>query len=129
MGVKLSQEGSDVQSASDEELIWSSDFNLFKIVESGTVEVPLASDGTTSSVVVSHSQGVVPIVLAFFDNGSAIFSLPSVLVESSGANAGKILQLLTWQATTTEITFFNQSQLQGTAGGPVKYYILKETAS
>lgn len=43
LGVDLSQPGVDVKSAADEQLIWSSKFNTFKIVDSGEFSINVAA--------------------------------------------------------------------------------------
>jgi len=129
-GLKISQEGTDVYSAEDAELHFNSDSNVLKIVGSGTVTLPFAADGTTQTVTVTHNLGYVPIVYAFTTSEAGITgSFPQILVQDSGVDAGKVLQVISWDADDTEVNFYNQSQLQGTAGGQVKYYLLQETAA
>lgn len=129
VGIKLSQEGQSVLSAGDSQLALSSDFNSFKIVQTGTVEVPFAADGETQVVSVNHSIGYAPIVIGFLQGGGFSLPLPYLLISSSGAEEGKVLQRVYCYSDTTKVYFSNQSNLQGTAGGTIKYYILQETAS
>jgi len=129
-GLKVSQEGYDVYTASNDELVFNSDNNVFKIIQSGTATLGSAADGTTTEVTVAHNLGFVPVVMAYLtDSGSSISPLPSLIVESAGAEEGKVLQVISWYADTTNVTFYNQSNLQSTAGGTIKYYILQETAN
>lgn len=66
--IKLSQATYDVGTATDDQLIWSSDFNLFKIVASGSAIVNLPGGyaaNTYYNAVVTHSLGYVPTYLSF----------------------------------------------------------------
>jgi len=61
---KLSQPGINVLEATDSQLIWSTDFNSFKIVLSGTVS--LEYDGVaTTFVTIPHGLTTIPIVNAY----------------------------------------------------------------
>jgi len=62
--VKLSQTGVDVGQATNDQLIFSTDFNLFKIVLSGTATLDYDGDVDTF-VTIPHSLSTIPIVLAY----------------------------------------------------------------
>lgn len=131
VGLKVSQQGVDVTTATSDQLIWSTDFNNFKIVQTGTITLPFAADGASEVVTVAHGQAEAPIVYGFITYSDTGYTspFPAINVEASGANAGKVYQVISWYADSTNIYFYNQSQLQGTAGGTVKYYIIEETAA
>lgn len=63
--IKLSQLGVDVLTATDDQLIWSSDFKTFKIVDSGTAEVNKAALDYSGSTPVPHTLTYAPLVIAF----------------------------------------------------------------
>ena len=69
LGVDLAQEGSDVKTAPDEELIWSSKFQSFKIVKIDEMYVPpvvLDNESNAFSVgTYDHNLGYVPVIFAF----------------------------------------------------------------
>lgn len=63
-GLRVSQEGVDVYTATLAQLVFNSDNNLFKIVASGTTT--LDYDGNVNTfATVAHGQSNIPIVLAY----------------------------------------------------------------
>lgn len=76
IGIDLAQPGIDVKTASDEDLIWSSKFNSFKIVASGRMDIELAEvsanisgfDSSTVAESIDHELGYTPTVFAFLYN-------------------------------------------------------------
>lgn len=145
VGAKLSQVGVDVLSATSDQLIWSTDFNSFKIVASGTASVtvpdPLPS-ATTVSATVAHGQSSTPAYLAFVtipsSGGSLVgqgtlTQLPGMLITNTGTS-GLTTVFATASTNSTNIVFSVTNTfgagLSG-LGSPwvFKYYILKETAS
>jgi hypothetical protein len=76
--VKLAQDGIDVFNATDSELIWSSDFNSFKILETNTVTVPSITVDSNAPIRIvqnyptTYDPSIVrPIVLAYIVNEDA----------------------------------------------------------
>lgn len=63
---KLSKNTFDVSTATNDQLIWSSDFNNFKIVRSATTTIPAANLGVSGfqadSIVISHGLTFIPIL-------------------------------------------------------------------
>jgi len=146
VGIKLSQEGSSVLDATGDELIFSTDFNLFKIVGSGTIIMPsvtTVADGTntysggiTSSV--AHGLDFTPLVIAFLEVSSSQYSLMpySETVSANSPSGGIISQFYRATTSSTNISIFRyvitySSGLgAGTySGANVKYFLLRETAS
>jgi len=67
-GFKVSQEGYDVKTATDTQLVFSTKFGAFppmSIVASGSVE---ATGTDPITITVDHDLGYVPFVLVFFNN-------------------------------------------------------------
>jgi hypothetical protein len=137
-GIKVSQTGNDVYTAADDKLVMSSDFNTFKIVETGTVTLTKAASSLFSTVNVPHSLGVAPIVQAYLNNSTYYAALPfSEFADALLADAGKLLQHIDWVSYTDKIQFRihtpNSSSPESKYGSaytvPIKYFLLVETAA
>ena len=145
--MKLSQDGKNVLTAPDDELIWSSDFNMFKIVQSGTTTVT-GIDRSGSAIgdwgnednkaTVVHGLGYIPAVIAFveFTSGATTYRLP---LQSGGSPLeyfptvdhfpfdGMIMMWI----DGTNIVFHHRTNGGFDLSGrtyTIKYYILRETA-
>ena len=128
-GLKVSQPGFDVLTAADDELVFNSGQNVFKIVASGTAVLPYAATGTQTSVSVTHGLGYIPIVLAFFEQSGTYSPLPVSELVLTGADAGKTSRLIDAFATSTTVIFYHNVALYGFSGDNIKYYLLQETAN
>ena len=147
--MKISRDGYDATVASDEELIFNSDNNLFKIVQSGVANVTAPGSGftglTTITTTVLHGLGKTPASLVYVTNPVALtgvgYQTPGLTAVPSTTyitNSGSVLLVATSRVDTTNI-YFDLTYLSGGAGdiGPVvggmvwafKYYIMVETAS
>lgn len=140
VGIKLSQSGTDVLGATDDELIWSSDFNLLKILDSDTFTLPVANPiavGTTSDSV-EHGLGFKPGFLAFASipiGASAAYlagntlGLPVIFADAS------FIQAIISVDTDEEKIYFRATNVWGGALAwgitsiTFKYYLLRETAN
>lgn len=139
--IKLSQSTHDVTTASDDKLIWSSDFNLFKIVSSGTGTVTAnwagASPGPiqTFSTTVSHGLSSTPAVLAFANYPTApantYYQAPLQIQAYNAVVTAMVTDaLFRVSVDSTTITFDVLMTSNVTNGSwPFRYYILKETAN
>lgn len=148
-GIKVSKPGIGVLTADDNDLIFSSSNNLFKIVDSGSIpmEMPTVPAGQNRLVtaIVEHDLGYSPLTIAWlsytnpqvpgsiqtrqFGSGS----IGTRLVNSSTMNITYVSDE-TIDAGIDSITFtWNVSNALGMAEPPVsatlKYYILSETAA
>lgn len=98
--VKLAQTGIDVKVATDNELIFSSDFNLFKVVQSDTdsltIPNPLVA-GSTQTLTIAHNLGYIPAAMVYA-NVPTIASL-----TNSGQLAPLPLELLDVDSIGSEI--------------------------
>lgn len=128
-GLKVSKAGTDVFDGNAEDMVFNSNNNIFKIVDTGTASVAFAADGTTETTTIAHGLSYKPIVFAFIDQNGISQILPSVGVYIAGANAGKTYQVISWGVDDTNVYFYNQSQLQGSACPDITYYLLQETAA
>lgn len=133
--IKLSQQGKEVTEATDDELIWSSDFNLFKIVSSGTAT--LSYDGNVNTfVTVAHGLDYIPIVLAYvqfpndvnFSPMQAQYVPMPVYQSRTGLPTVQCIQ----SADATNI-YLRVHDLYASGGTPMtynfRYYALRETAN
>lgn len=145
-GIKVSQEGSDVYTADDDELVMSSDFNTFKILQSGTATIAsgsnVASGGIRDrNVTVNHGLGTIPVVIAFnYNPGYGIYEpwvktdfLSMGVGAGSGINPG-IIETFSMQIDTSDVTFLTSKYNGDGVSQPiyeytVKYFILVETAN
>lgn len=146
-GVKVSQPGSDVTTAEDSDLIMSSAFNMFKIVDSGTLTVPAftktapASQGS-ASYTYTHDLGYKPLVLAYVDL-SGFEGMPWNYNAIVGINgSGTVTAILEnnryYKVTSTTVKFTNKLTewapgitpvfTQAWPETPVKFYLLRETS-
>lgn len=151
VGIKVSREGESVLGASGNELIWSTDFNLYKVVDSGTLTIPeldLSANGTDSysdsqnSELYTHNLGITPVVLGFvefIDSPGSYGVMPHTLIDSGGGGGGI---RITHHRIASNGTFVRAAG-RGVAYGPaystgtytngaerkVKFFLLRETAS
>jgi len=66
-GAKASQKGFDVRSCADYQLLYSSEWPLFKIEAQGSFTIP---DRTANQVIHEHSLGYIPWYMVFVTDGS-----------------------------------------------------------
>lgn len=119
-GLKVSQEGSDVYDATNDQLVFNSDNNVFKIVDSQLVEV--SASGDTSF---NHGLSYTPSIVAYLDydgTGSNLWPLP--FIQQSG---GSITVLITVRVTPSAV-ILNSNQTLSTPAS-IRYYLLQETAN
>lgn len=132
--IKLSQAGYDVATATDDQLIWSSDFNTFKIVTPETVTLTTVATGGTYSTTVPHTLGDVPAVLAYVELASSpgqFVQLPYTIASVVGT-AVTLTGIVQYVITDTDIQFVISvdNSVAGLVAGTwnFKYYLMKETA-
>lgn len=128
-GLKVSPEGVDVYDATDSQLIFNSDQNIFKIVSSGTTSLSQPANTASVTVVVPHGQSAPPAVTAYLQDSTDYFPLPLSFINS-GATTLDLLQYISFYVDSTNITFYCTSPLTfGAHTYSIKYYILQETAN
>lgn len=145
--IKLSQSGFDVATATDDQLIWSSDFNMFKIVQSGTAVIPaltgVTGTGVLATVNAFHNLGHAPSFLAYgtdFNNNiqqlpfwynqlfTLIPSIDATLMTPYGyvyaiSKVDRIVfNLAAYGSNSTLDGPFSSNEIN------IKYYLLQETA-
>lgn len=147
LGIKLSQEGVDVLSATNDQLIWSSDFNSFKIVQVVEGTVPSVQVSTTAAgTFLASEMNIVdfdnlpsrPAMIAYVEVGSQGHLMPYVNNNVGGTDTFYNISVrLAWTTgllgIITEVggitTFAGGINLTLNGGNPVKIYILQETAA
>ena len=145
--IALSQPGFDVATATDSQLIWSSDFDMFKIVATGSIDVTVGAGDSfnTQTSTVAHGLKTIPIVMAFVD-GVNVLGGPGGRVQTpytefeeytpGGGPTGRFDVIAYYYATADatniymnvlpgDVTFY--SQVQGTYS--FTYYVLQETSA
>ncbi len=130
--IRIAKEGRDVTTAADVDLAFNSAQNVFKIVKTGTVNLPASNVvGSDSAAVVAHNLGYIPAFVAFIDVGANYLSMPYLHIFPAGnTDAGKIGWQAFAQTDSTNITFYFVSYLSGLSGNlPIRYYIYQESAA
>lgn len=146
-GMKVSKEGFDVTGAADGDLVFNSDQNVFKIVDSGewtnTTPVSPSAPGvgnygqdTFSETVVTHNLGFVPAVVAYIDTGAGESILMPWTTFGAFSTSSAIWQTFSLLPSTTTLVFSVRTLIYGasTQSNPagsitIKYYLLQESAS
>lgn len=141
-GLKVSQEGADVFTADDDELIFNSNQNVFKIVQTGTLILPQYTtpnpgagnfgSGQTILASVSHGLGYIPAAVAFLEFSSGLRApLPYVAHGGSGASATSHSYIPVISSSAFRIDFnhldYGANSLSF-ADVVVRYYLLQESA-
>ena len=77
-GLKVAKEGYNVLTATDDQLIFNSTQNVFKIVQKGTASltIPAVTGATTFQTTINHNLGYTPIPLVFEGTGPSYLALP-----------------------------------------------------
>ena len=72
-GIKISEEGYSILTAAEINLVFTSKYKTFKVVQTGTFSANIASAGGNVTVDISHSLGYNPGTLLFWNIGSKRF--------------------------------------------------------
>jgi len=130
-GMFVAQTGVDVRSATDNQLVFNSQNNVFKIVLSGSAVIPTSATNT-SNVIVNHNLGYVPAALVYFSGlaGGQYTQMPYVQLNIA-ANPLVILNAFLYTVTQNDVDFFVEAPSGSTIGQTytVRYYLMQETAS
>lgn len=133
-GIKVAQSGVDVTTATDDQLVMSSDFNLPKIVQTGSVTVTLPAlptAWTSYTATATHDLGFTPAFLSYCQIdpglGGELVQTPDVGVDA----LGNLAYNLRVNVDSTNITFrvqCNGAAAYNNTNWAFKYYLLRETA-
>jgi hypothetical protein len=151
-GFYVSQDGIDVTTASDSQLIFNSGQDIFKVVTSSTTQIPSFSLGNSqlrvNSITIPHGLPFVPILQAYalitltvslngstFTQITGYVALPwmpaSFYLPDAAVNAYNIISLV----DATNIYFSYEYSTTSGGGGfnfptvPIRYYLLQETVA
>lgn len=142
VGIKLSQPDIDVLTAADNELIWSSDFNSFKIVDVVTFNfatTSLTTPGTAGTYEVNtrealnpytHGLGYAPAVIGFVQYSTSSYSMPYQqfsIVNPTGFSERRAIFRINSTTITVEWMLFTYNYAGNISTPSVKCYILQET--
>jgi hypothetical protein len=142
-GLKVSKQGKDVVTASNQDLIFNSEQNVLKIINTNTtsINVPNPLPTGTITATVPHNQTFAPAFLAFVSTpalaaygipNSQIVGLPYILPTSIGTADAPLLVQARTDASSIYFDIINyQSAALPDLGGTwsFKYYILQESAT
>jgi hypothetical protein len=137
LAAELSQEDVDVFTATDDELIWSSRFNSFKIAEKVPMSLGFSlpdSGPHQYSVTEPHTQGYAPAYLAFADVTQAAGSFRSLVPSTEYSPSAystlipSIVKEIWVDASEVKIQVSTNGIL-GTFDYDFTVYLLKETAA
>lgn len=134
--LKIAKDGFDATTATNDELIFNSTQNVFKIVDTGTIPISHAHSAnsalTTSQ---AHGQSGRPTIVCFANDlvapgvgGSPSYQMPFLYPAVSGGNL-VISTLLQAYTDGTNLTVYTWSANATTITANIKYYILQESAS
>lgn len=90
-GIKVSQDGYDVLTATNSQLIMSSAFNMFKIIATGSGRISAGAAGSSTYVDITHNLGVKPVVL--------LFGYPPDTSQWWGAGYSQMMPIVYWGLT------------------------------
>lgn len=142
VGMKMSQTDVDVLNATDEELIFSTDFRLLKIVDidTATQPVPSLTSDETTTMTVPHNLGYVPAIIVYVNGTGSTYltsgryyPAPKAVTIRIGTEYSTGIEY-TYEVDDTNI-YFNVTNWSsatpvtdiGTANW--KYYLFRETAN
>ena len=131
--LKIAKDGYDATTATNDQLIFNSSQNTFKIALTGTATIPAVNTGDSDFVSVTHNLGFIPGVQAYaFYNGTSYYPLPSVLPSVVTGEVLTVIQPENITSTTVEFWVYRGPSATVPATLPpttIKYYLLQETAS
>src|SRR5688572_1485003 len=144
VALKVAKDGFDAGTADDVDLVFNSENNLFKIVDSKVVVVPgitTVADGTNTysggqTTAYPHELGFAPLVIAFVESSGGYTLMPySEVVSANDANGGIISNIYRITTTKESVLIFRYAVsyspgILGQTLSPVnvKYFLLQETA-
>ena len=134
-GIKVSQAGSDVTTTTDDNLVMSSAFNMFKIVQSGTTTLTIGNPApvwTYETVTVNHNLGYKPASLVYAEFpaglGSTLIQVPYVGIDGgTGATGISIRPDVDDNDLTIAVATSGAAAYDGETI-TFRYYLLRETA-
>lgn len=142
-GLKVADDGVDVLTATDDQLVFNSEQNTFKIVGSGTVTVGSFTvtfagndwkTGSATTVTIPHGLSYVPAIKAYINNASSYYPIPLSLTSVvTGVGGGFVVEQFRVYVDSTNIYFMHDGYgfnaiTTNYSSATIKYYLLQETA-
>ena len=135
-GLKVSPPGVDVYTATDAQLVFNSDQNIFKIVASDTGTVTTSGHGNFTTVI-PHGLSFTPALIAYanYPSGSATAynPVPLILYNAVGGADTQLEPAITATVIVDDVnvTLFVAKITSASFDGDYtfKYYLLQETAN
>lgn len=137
-GIKVSQQGIDVRTATNDQLVMSSAFNMFKIVGVYTLDIYHdGTSGTSQFASITHNLGYVPAIVPYVGaNGTGFYNpLPYIAAYGYSATPGvglTISRIAFCEVVTSTYMQFNVIVSGGAATARTynfKVFAFKETMS
>jgi hypothetical protein len=140
-GLRTSPAGVDVYTATNDQLTFNSNNNVFKIVATYDLTIPSCSlntgganysSGTPTGETVSHNLGYAPAIMAFVSNGGSYVPLPWTHTAGWGSGGFAYISILCSVDDTEVSVSANISGYNTVTSEPeltVKVYLLQETAN
>jgi hypothetical protein len=131
-GLKVAKEGYDVLTAADENLVFNSEQNVFKIVATAATSITALAPVNSATVAVTHNLGFTPTIIAYVNNAGQYVPIPFTIWSASAASKGQAeLALFINTVNSTQIVFQldNYNALFTGTVYPIKYYVVQETAA
>lgn len=73
LGMRISQDGIDVKTGLDKEMVFTSKYSIFKGSIQGTGSLSVTRDGAPNVVTVAHGLGYIPMVQAMFSDINQVY--------------------------------------------------------
>ena len=130
-GLKVSSEGTDVFTAADDELIFNSNQNVFKIYDSGTITVTATAASATYTGEVAFDLPNPPAIIVYVKkpDSNAFHMCPYTNFTGAGTYYQRVISWI----NDNEVKFQVENSASVTSGDlgdwVFRYYILQETAN
>jgi hypothetical protein len=131
-GFKVAKDGIDVLTAGPLELIFNSENNVFKIVDTAIVPSPAFSPGTTQTTTIPHGLDYGPLVVGFLGTSTGFKPLPTFTSVGTGGGGSMSLDAMVDISSDDDNIYISTYSAGTTASAgfyTVRYYILQETAN
>ena len=127
---KLSQSGNNVLTCTDDKLIWSSDFNSFKIVQAGTATVNIAGAAYAGTTVTAHNLGYIPGIQGYLTLASGTNApLPYVTPQATDPITFSRYWRQWVDATNVTSIYHRGTSITGNESYTYKYFLTREIAN
>lgn len=129
--LKVAKEGMDATTAGDNDLVFNSARNFFKIVATGAASVSYTNSGAVFNTDIPHGLTGTPIVQAFLDIGSARVQVPYYVLGYGGSGSLNGVSTGFWVVSDSSFISFRVATSPATTPGTAnfKYYIIAESAA